>query len=322
MPIVVSEALEQDCLYRNLHESGALLISAEAATHQDIRPARIGLLNLMPAAAMQSTEVQWLRHMSQTVLQVEPILIKFDDDPRDEQGRSRRDLLARYTPFADIVDQGLDGLVITGDNLELRPTTSGPDLLPFEDIMYAEQLREVCDWARENVHSTIYSCLASHFILNHLYGIDRQLADSKVFGVFEHQVLADPKSQFTQNLDDIIRAPHSRWGDIPTEQLKKVGVAVLAASDQIGWLLAQDANSTGGLDLFIQGHPEYGKHDLQAEHLRDGASHPEPANYYNQAKPQLTWANDARALHANWIESIYRHFPETSIPGNLSKPAP
>lgn len=310
MPIIIPPVSE--CLGERLSTAGAATISQAAAEHQDIRPARIGLLNLMPAAVMETTEIQWLRYMSHTVLQINPLLIKFDDDFRERDGASRSRTLNAYNAFSDVAEEGLDGLIITGDNIELANAESASDgLLHFGDVKYTDQLGEIVDWAQRNVRSTIYSCWASHFALNHLFGLNRVQNKPKLFGVYEHAV-TDVVSPFTMGMDDTITAPHSRWGNIPVEQLYHTkSVQVLAVNGVAGWLLAQADNKAGGMDLFIQGHPEYDRHNLDQEYLRDRAhGQAPPDNYYHPitGKPQLTWANDARSLHANWVGMLYESF--------------
>lgn len=312
MPIVIPRG--EEGLGERLRQSGAAVIGEAAALHQDIRPARIGLLNLMPAATMESTEQQWLRYISHTVLQIEPVLMKFDDDFREREGASRSQILGRYQPLSSVAEQGLDGLIVTGDNLELKAgidiAYDRPELLPFTDIQYAKPLAETIDWARSNVRSTVYSCLASHYALHHLFGIERQGGDRKIFGVFEH-VLNRTDSNFTVGMDDTVAAPHSRWGDMPPEELENAGIQLLAVSREVGWLLAQSKNQAGGDDLFIQGHPEYDRYDLHAEYQRDrDAGQKPPQNYYRAEQPRLTWVTDARALHGNWIASLYDSFSQ------------
>jgi homoserine O-succinyltransferase len=313
MPIIIPTG-EMSGLHERLSAAGAAVISQEQAEQQDIRPARIALLNLMPAEAMKRTETQWLQYMSHSVLQIEPVLVKFDDDKRERVGASRAEVLNRYRPFREVADSQIDGLIVTGDNLELRqsPDADPTDPLPFEEISYAEQLADVIDWARSNVRSTIYSCLASHFVLDYLYGVEREVTGTKTFGVFDHRVDHTVESEITLGLDDTFRAPHSRWGDVPVELLGTTAVRVLARNNAIGWLLAEDTNEAGGSDLYIQGHPEYDRCDLQIEHVRDGGlTQDQPEGYYSpEGKPRLTWSNDARALHANWIASLYRHFSD------------
>lgn len=311
MPIIIPSS-DTNGLHERLIEAGATVMSQSQAAGQDIRPARIALLNLMPADAMERTETQWLRYMSHSILQIEPVLLKFDDDPRERAGASRADVLSHYQPFGEAADSKIDGLIVTGDNLELRndSDSDAPELLPFDDISYASQLRHVIDWARSNVHSTIYSCLASHFAMDHLYGVEREVGRTKTFGVYKHRVSHTTASELTAGMDDSIRAPHSRWGNIPTAALGETAIGVLASNSKIGWLLAQDTNNAGGHDVYIQGHPEYDRLDLRAEHLRDGgADLGKPAGYYSRSgQPRLTWANDARALHDNWITTLYHHF--------------
>lgn len=311
MPVVISPHDHE--LGDRLTKSGAVVLTHDEAITQDIRPARVGLLNLMPAPAMETTENQWLRYISNTVLQIEPVLLKFDDDIRERDGASRKDILRRYLPFSEGVRNGLDGLIITGDNLELRKDTDAHEALEFEDITYGSALRDVIEWARDNVFSTIYSCLASHFALNHFYSIDRRIQDQKIFGIFEHDVDFYSKHPLVQGLDDILSAPHSRWGDMSTSDLANAGVDVLASNDICGWLCAASTNNAGGIDVYLQGHPEYDKYDLHSEFLRDWENGQRmPRDYYDSnnpaSVPRMTWANDARALHTNWISLIYKHF--------------
>ncbi len=310
MPIIVSERDSQ--LYYRLQEGGAAVLTEEEASHQDIRPARIGILNLMPKPVMETAEVQWLRYMSRTVLQIEPVLVKFDDDYREGSGASRSAVLGRYTSFSEVAERGLDGLIVTGDNLELRGASRKvkPELMPLDDIKYAAQLAEVIDWARCNVRSTIYSCLASHFVLNHLFGLERQIGESKIFGVFEHAVDRSSNNPIIVGLDDYIKSPHSRWGDIPVKAMGSAALELLAVSERAGWLLASSPNSTGGDDLYIQGHPEYDRFDLHKEYQRDKADgQTAPVGYYapGSETPVLSWSNGAKTIHSSWINELYKH---------------
>lgn len=313
MSIIVPDGDKQ--LLKRLQKSGAAVVTEEEAAHQDIRPARIGILNLMPATSMETTETQWLRYISRTVLQIEPVLVKFDDDSREQDNSSRKAVLERYTKLSKVVEKGLDGLIITGDNLELKnkDASTKQELLPFNEITYAKQLADVVDWARDNVRSTIYSCLASHFAINHIYGIERELAKDKIFGVYKHDVVENSNNAFIAGLDDVFTAPHSRWGDVSIDSLQDDSLEILAISSIAGWILASSRNKTGGNDLLIQGHPEYDKYDLDKEYQRDkDGGQIEPINYYSKHKktPISTWATDARALHSNWIDEIYKYFSE------------
>ncbi len=275
-----------------------------------MRPARIGLLNLMPAAVMGRTEEQWLSYMSHTVLQIEPVLLKFDSDVRDHEASSRRRNLARYTNYSEALAEGLDGMIVTGDNLEVTDKSQPSQLLEFGDISYSQQLAGVIRSAQSNVFSTIYSCLASHFALNQIYGLERSISLNKVMGVYQHRVCEH--TGMATNMNDYIVSPHSRWGDIPTAELQGAGLKILADSNEAGWLLAQSSNQAGGNDYFIQGHPEYDRLDLDGEYRRDKGKFGIPKGYYAEDNPFnspiLSWATDARALYANWVDEIYAHF--------------
>jgi homoserine O-succinyltransferase len=315
MPILVSGENVEDPLFARLRDEGVAVLSRDAALHQDIRPARIALLNLMPAGAMEATEVQWLRHIGDTILQIDPVLLKFDDDEREREGAARSEILPRYQSVSEAMSEPLDGLIVTGANLETKKLDNGQQVaLPFEDIRYASQLKDVIDRAKSEVPYTIYSCLGAHFALNHMYGLERTLAPAKVFGVYDHlRTRAGRTNPFTHNINDVIRAPHSRWGKVPVEEMRKVGaLSILAASDEIGWLLASAANEAGGSDLFIQGHPEYQRFDLHNEYVRDRKNgQTMPVGYYYDDDPtndiQVGWVSDARALHTNWIRALYNH---------------
>lgn len=314
MPIIVPSGGGDQCLFDRLEAAGVPLIDEESAKSQDFRPARIGLMNLMPAPAMEATEIQWLRWIGgQRLLQIEPVLIKFDDDDRERRGSSRENILGRYTPFSQAAEKGLDGLIITGDNLEIQQhvglSTRKP--LPFEKIRYYDQLREVVDWAGYNVRSTVYSCLAAHFALNYLHDLPRELGDEKVFGVYDHEVVG-LTSSLMRGADDTFRSPHSRWGNTPLDKVASVNeLKILAFSPQVGWLAIERTNRANGTDMFLQGHPEYDRLDLHREYLRDREGGRRiPAGYYNGDIPHaehvnLTWSTDARMLHENWIGQLY-----------------
>jgi len=317
MPIITPRGGGNENFNARLLKAGIKIMSEEDAKSQDIRPARIGLLNLMPAVAMEVTETQWLKWIGgQALLQIEPVLIKFDNDKRERDGSSRQKVLKRYTPFSEIVDKGLDGLIVTGDNLEIQQHIgfASRDPLPFEDIRYYEQLCKVIDWADENVGSTIYSCLGAHFALNYKYDLHREVGKEKIFGVYEHEK-TNEFSEFTAGMNDTVKSPHSRWGNIAVDAVVKTErLSVLAINSYIGWLAIESINKANGIDLFLQGHPEYDKFDLHKEYQRDkfeGRSMPE--NYYKNNDPKkanvsLSWLTDARVLHENWIGQVYAKY--------------
>lgn len=252
---------------------------------------RLGLLNLMSTPVFAKTERQW-RDGFAGLADVVPV--RFDDDPR--RLNSATQFLDDCLPLGDVVDE-LDGLIVTGANLE-RQADGSP--LSFTDIRYIGQLRETIDRAEGTMRLTVYSCLASHIALDHLFDIKRDILPQKVFGVFCHDAIDAP---LTEGLDRPLRSPHSRWGNVPAKLLHDAGIEVLAEGFEPGWLLAQQQRPAG-TTVFLQGHPEYERDDLAAEYRRDRMHGQDiPHKYYPSDDPSrlpaYTWHGAARQLFRN-----------------------
>lgn len=252
----------------------------------------LGIVNLMPNKI--EAEQQW------DPLGVN-LAVKFDQDPRTG-GKSAR-YLDGCAPISEAIHNGLDGLVITGANLELNE--DGDGLLPFEDIEYYEHLTDVMDWSRSNLRLTVYSCLASHIALSQLCeGDRREFSGQKTFGVYRHEVAANHADHpLLEGLGKTVRAPHSRWGNIPGKILEDYGIQVLAAHEDAGWLMAV-RETDGRTEVFLQGHPEYGRWNLDAEYQRDRDNGQfRPDGYYRDNDPSkgpvFSWRSDQRSLFQN-----------------------
>lgn len=252
----------------------------------------------MPAAALSKTEQQWQSALTDAV---EVVPVRFANDPRIGECASS-DIIKDYEVIDEVADT-LDGIVITGANLERRPDESP---LPFDEIRFAGQLAEVVDWAEAESRLAVYSCLASHFALNQLFGLRRDIEPEKVFGVFCHDVVED--SPYTEGLQLPFRSPHSRWGGVSSKLLRDAGVDILIEGFEPQWLLAQHQR-VGGTSLFLQGHPEYERDDLKLEYERDAAQGQYlPHKYFPgdnpAATPRFAWQQDAERLFANIAASI------------------
>lgn len=259
---------------------------------------KIGLLNLMPYTALDKTTKFWSELLGDVVN------IKFDDDPREFTDCRSSTVISDWIRFSDAADE-LDALVVTGANLELenpgQPAGSG--LLDYDEIAYIKQLRGVIDWSSESKRATIYSCLASHIALSHLFGLERQRGPKKVFGVYDHQI-EDIDNRLIRGLGKAISSPQSRWGNISADRLEEVDVDVLANSREVGWLIAQSENM-----VFIQGHPEYGANDLRDEFQRDQrCGQTVPENYFVNNDPSaginFGWSTDRKVLFGNLRDFI------------------
>jgi len=262
------------------------------AEHQDIRPIRIGLLNLMPLK--EDTELQILRSLSNTPIQVDVVFITVSS--HESKNTSTSHLNKFYLTFDEIKKHKFDGFIITGAPIEK---------MPFEDVDYWEELKEIMEWSKTNVTSTIHLCWGAQAALFYHYGIDKVPLPQKLFGVFEHRVL-NRKIPLVRGFDDVFLAPHSRHTDVPAEKIRAdERLTILAESEEAGVFLAM---AEEGRQIFVTGHPEYDRVTLEKEYQRDkdkGLDIKMPANYYpgddDSVKPLLTWRAHGNNLYTNWL---------------------
>ena len=186
-----------------LERENIFVMDENRAVHQDIRPIHIAILNLMPLK--EETELQLLRSLSNTPLQVDVTFVKARS--HEAKNTSTSHLNEFYVEFDDIKSRRFDGMIITGAPVEL---------MEFEEVDYWEELTQIMDWTEENVTSTIYLCWAAQAGLYHHYGLQKRLLDKKMFGLFWHRVL-NRKIPLVRGFDDVFLAPHSRHTDVPIE---------------------------------------------------------------------------------------------------------
>ncbi|OPZ75905.1 MAG: Homoserine O-succinyltransferase [Verrucomicrobia bacterium ADurb.Bin474] len=299
MPLVVSHS-EQLPAFRRLEQDRVPIIRRSRAEQQDIRPLNVGLLNLMPTAAKEATEIQYFRLLANTPLQINPYLVYFDK----HKSQSSADHLDRfYRRFSEIKEIGLDGLIITGANLEHYA---------FEDVHYWDEFKELILWADAHVTSTIYGCWASHAGLYVHYGVERVTLGNKRLGIYSHRVHREHGSILTQNMDDVVDIPYSRWTGIPSATVASIDdLQILVESENAGIHLI---SSRDGRRVFVQGHPEYDRDTLKKEYERDiqaGVEVNMPENYFPDnnpsREPRCTWIANAQVFYTNWINYIYQN---------------
>ena len=288
-----------------LEQENIFVMDDHRATHQDIRPIRIGLLNLMPLK--EDTELQILRSLSNTPLQIDVVFINVSS--HQSKNTSTSHLNKFYLPFRDVRDQKFDGFIITGAPVEQ---------MPFEEVDYWEELTEIMEWTKTHVTSTLHLCWGAQAALYYHYGIDKVPLEKKLFGVFRHRVL-NRKIPLVRGFDDVFLAPHSRHTDVPADRIRADGrITILAESEKAGAFLsmAQD-----GRQIFVMGHPEYDRVTLDGEYKRDlakGLPIEMPENYYPdddpQNKPLLTWRAHGNNLYTNWLNYyVYQVTPYNMI---------
>ena len=279
----VKEILEQENIF---------VMDEHRAMHQDIRPIKIGLLNLMPLK--EDTELQILRSLSNTPLQVDVVFVNVSS--HKSKNTSTSHLNKFYVSFEEIKDQRFDGFIITGAPVEQRP---------FEEVDYWEELKEIMEWTKTHVTSTMHLCWGAQAGLYYHYGIEKVQLDEKVFGVFEHRV-KNRKTPLVRGFDDVFYAPHSRHTTVPTEAIEsEEQLIILAESEEAGVFLTM---SLDGKQIFVMGHPEYDRVTLNNEYMRDknkGLEISLPKNYYPddnfENRPLLTWRSHANNLYTNWV---------------------
>lgn len=293
VPIKIADTLPA----RPILEAEGVVVMGEAdAVRQDIRPLRIGLLNLMPDKI--STETQLARLLGATPLQVELTLVRITDHVA--RNTSPDHMAAFYRPWRQVEADRFDGFIITGAPVEQ---------LPFEDVRYWSEFCAILDWTQTHVHRTMTICWAAQAALYYFHGISKRNLARKAFGIFPHRSLA-PSSPFLRGFSDTFDVPVSRWTEVCSEALQDAPhLQVLAVNEESGPCVVDDPRHR---TLHMFNHLEYETDTLDEEYRRDSGSWL-PKNYFpgdNPSRPpQNTWRSHAQLLFANWIDTIYQTAP-------------
>ena len=336
MPLVAHNNLPT---FERLREEGRIVLRDGEAHSQEIRGLHIGLLNMMPDAALQATERQFFRLVGESnpiaQFYVHPFTL-----PIFERGeKAQKHIDDHYSTFEEIKAMGLDALIITGANVT-QPR------LPDEPFW--EPLSEVFNWAHENVTSTLCSCLATHASLELHHNQPRRHLKKKRWGVYSHHVM-DKLHPLVHGINTRFDVPHSRFNQVDRSQFEEAGLQILAESKEAG---VQMAVSTDGFrTVYFQGHPEYDSISLLKEYKRevglfslaynkgeDAEYPPFPANYFNKFTQAIfneyqyrlitaidesseipvfpealvlehidnSWHDTAAAIMANWMGLVYQ----------------
>jgi homoserine O-succinyltransferase len=298
MPIKIQDDLPA---VEILSRENIFVMPEDRAFHQDIRPLRIAILNLMPTKIV--TETQLLRLLSNSPLQVEIVLLH----PRTHVSRNTPEehLLTFYKTFPEVKDEKFDGLIITGAPVEQ---------LAFEEVGYWEELKQIMQWSLTNVYSTFHICWGAQAGLYYHYGIPKYLLPEKMFGVFPHR-LHRQNIPLVRGFDDLFFAPHSRHTEVRYEDIKKVrDLELIADSEEAGIYMLK---AISGRQIFITGHSEYDPLTLKTEYERDlarGLRIGMPKNYFidnDPSKPPcVSWRGHANLLFTNWLNYyVYQETP-------------
>ncbi len=332
MPLVAHTKLPT---FARLQEEGEEILTPDRAEHQSIRELHIGLLNIMPDAALEATERQFLRLVGAcnqiAQFHVHPFTI--DGLPRSPAATAH--IHAYYETFQELQQDGLDALIISGANVTHAH---------LQDEAFWQPLTEVFAWAKANVTSILCSCLATHALIQNCYGLERTRLPSKRWGVFSHKIL-DRTHPLVAEINTRFDVPHSRYNEIFQADMVSRGLKVLVASKEAGVHLA--VSPDGFRIVFFQGHPEYDDISLLKEYKREVHRFyrgerddypPYPENYFDAEAKQLlaeyqeqvkiakhfdaplpampehfiierldnTWRDSAKAVFNNWLGKVYQ----------------
>ena len=298
MPIKISNDLPARAILEKDH---IFVMTETRALHQDIRPLKILILNLMPNKI--ETETQLLRCLSNTPLQIEVTLMQ--TSTHKAKNTSPEHLINFYTTFEEVKDQQFDGLIITGAPVEQ---------MPYEEVEYWEELKEIMDWSKDNVFSTLHICWGAQAGLYHHYGINKQILPKKLSGVFKVDILTE-KSRLFHGMDDYLYVPQSRHTAVDRKQIANhPNLRIMSESKEVGVHLVGDKD---GRQFFIMGHHEYDRDTLLKEYQRDvsrGLNPEIPKHYFpddNPEKPPFArWHVYASTLFTNWLNYfVYQTTP-------------
>ncbi|MEG0129675.1 homoserine O-acetyltransferase MetA [Clostridium sp.] len=298
MPIIIPRDLPAKEVLEN---ENIFVMSEGRAYTQDIRPIKIGIVNLMPKKI--ETEIQLLRLLSNIPIQTEITLIHMDSHV--SKNTSQDHLLSFYKTYEDIKDEKFDGMIITGAPVEM---------MEFEEVNYWRELTDIMEFTKTNVFSTFHICWASQAGLYYHYGVNKYPLSEKCFGVFEHNVL-DRKNKLMRGFDDLFYAPHSRHTEVRRCDIEKIdSLTILSESSEAGVYIVA---SNDGKQIFVSGHSEYDPYTLKGEYDRDvnkGMDINVPSNYYlnndPSEEPVVRWRSHASLLFTNWLNYfVYQETP-------------
>ena len=289
MPIRVSDNLPAKAVLTN---ENIFVMGDDRAFHQDIRPLRIAIVNIMPNK--QQTEVQLLRLLSNSPIQVEITLVNTESYKPKHTSADYLDEF--YKGFSDIKAKKFDGMIITGAPVEQ---------MDFENVDYWDELCEIMEWSKENVTSTFHICWGAQAGLYYHYGIQKHPLEQKLSGVYAHTKTYN-HVDLLRGFDDIFYAPHSRHTEVSLAEIESdPRLEVWAKSEKAGLYIAA---AKEGRQIFVMGHSEYDSNTLKNEYERDlakGLNPNIPENYFMDndpsKEPVSLWKAHSSLLYSNWL---------------------
>jgi homoserine O-succinyltransferase len=297
MPIKIPAALPA---YNALREENVFVMTEVRADHQDIRPLKVAIVNLMPTTV--ETEIQLLRLLGNSPLQVDITLLRMGSH---ESRNAPPGHLERFYVTADrVMQKRFDGLIITGAPVET---------LAFEKVDYWDELSAVLDYSAANVWSTLHICWGAQAGLYRRYGVPKKPLKEKLFGIFPHKVNERYTTLF-RGFDDEFLAPQSRHTESDRNAIAAVpALSIQSETPEAGVFIV---TAREGREIYVTGHLEYDPLTLDREYRRDvsrGLPITIPKNYYPGDDPGLSpvvrWRAHAHLFFSNWLNYVYQETP-------------
>ena len=297
MPIKIHDNLPARMLLQNEIVD---VIDSSTAEKQDIRPLRFLLLNLMPKKL--ETEVQFARLLGASPLQIELTLMTTETySPRNTK---KEHLIEFYKTLDDIDNNFYDVLIITGAPIET---------VPFQEVKYWNELKEIISWSSRNVFRRIGVCWGAQALLKVFHNVEKHSMEKKLFGVFDHNLNQEKQYRLMQGFIDRFPMPVSRYTQNKKDEIIQAGLEILAFSPISGVGMVRCPETK---DLFILNHLEYDAITLKNEFLRDKSQNAHidiPANYFPNDDVSLDpinrWRPYAFLLFTNFINEVYQDVP-------------
>jgi len=307
MPLVAHNSLPA---FDKLKQDGFDILKADHALHQDIRELHIGLLNMMPDAALRATERQFMRMITSCNQIAQFYIHPFSIDGIERGEATQAHINSYYERFEELREQGLDALIISGAN---------PVKAELTDESFWPGVIDVFEWAKENVTSILCSCLASHAAFKQFYGIERRRLESKLWGVYSHRI-TEPLHPLVSNINTRFDVPHSRFNEVTRQQLNSAGLRVLIEGPEAGVHLA--VSSDLFREVYFQGHAEYNFNSLLKEYKREVIrffagqrdDYPvQPDNYFTEQAQPLLSSYKTQVINAKSEHAALPDFPEAEL---------
>ena len=291
MPIKIEKSLPAVDI---LKKENIFVMDSDRASHQDIRPIKILILNLMPQKIV--TETQLLRLLANTPLQLE---VEFLYMASHESKNTHSDHLEQfYKTFEQVKDSYFDGLIVTGAPVEN---------LPFEAVDYWSELVSVLEWSNNHVFSTLHICWGAQAGLYARYGVQKHNMNRKLSGVYRQDVINNT-NPLMRGFDDDFQSPHSRYTEVKAADISHLNdLEILSCGEEVGLSILASKNLR---EVYSFGHLEYDRDTLAKEYQRDclaGKNPHIPENYFKNddpsTRPALSWNLPAAHFSANWLTS-------------------